>query len=99
MFVASFPLAPLFALLNNMVELRSDAMNFIVNYRRRVAEQVSNIGIWFKILETLTKISVIVNSFVIAFTAEFIPRYDTCLGRFAPCNLSYMIIILVDAIK
>ncbi|XP_028406726.1 anoctamin-4-like isoform X2 [Dendronephthya gigantea] len=74
MFVASFPLAPLFALLNNFVETRADAINFVVNYRRRVAEQVKNIGIWFKILEVVTKISVVVNSFVIAFTTEFIPR-------------------------
>lgn len=74
MFVASFPLAPLFALLNNILEIRTDAINFIVNYRRRVAEQVRDIGIWFTILEILTKISVIVNSFVIAFTTEFIPR-------------------------
>ena len=74
MFVASFPLAPLFALLNNFVETRADAINFVVNYRRRVAEQVKNIGIWFKILEIVTKISVVVNSFVIAFTTDFIPR-------------------------
>ena len=75
MFVASFPLAPLFALVNNIVELRTDSYNFVVNYRRRVAEQVRNIGIWFKILEILTKISVLINSFVIAFTTDFIPRW------------------------
>ncbi|CAB4012900.1 anoctamin-4-like isoform X1, partial [Paramuricea clavata] len=75
MFVASFPLAPLFALVNNFVEIRADAINFVVNYRRRVAEQVKNIGIWFKILEIVTKISVVVNSFVIAFTTDFIPRW------------------------
>lgn len=76
MFVASFPLAPLFALINNIVELRADAINFVVNYRRPVAEEVKDIGIWFKILEILTKISVLVNSFVIAFTTELIPRYE-----------------------
>ena len=74
MFVASFPLAPLFALLNNFVEIRADAINFVVNYRRRVSEQVKDIGIWYKILEIVTKISVVVNSFVIAFTTDFIPR-------------------------
>jgi hypothetical protein len=74
MFVASFPLAPLFALINNIFELRADAMNFAVNYRRPVSEEVKNIGVWFRILEILTKISVLVNSFVIAFTTEFVPR-------------------------
>ncbi|XP_046855417.1 anoctamin-4-like [Xenia sp. Carnegie-2017] len=75
MFVASFPLAPLFALINNFVEIRADAINFVVNYRRRVSEQVKNIGIWLKIMEILTTISVVVNSFVIAFTTDFIPRF------------------------
>ncbi len=74
MFVASFPLAPLFALINNIFELRADAMNFAVNFRRPVSEEVKNIGVWFRILEILTKISVLVNSFVIAFTTEFVPR-------------------------
>ena len=76
MFVASFPLAPLFALINNIFELRADATNFAVNFRRPVAEEVKNIGVWFGILEILTKISVLVNSFVIAFTTELVPRYD-----------------------
>jgi anoctamin-1 len=74
MFVASFPLAPLFALINNIFELRADATNFAVNFRRPVAEEVKNIGVWFGILEIVTKISVLVNSFVIAFTTDFVPR-------------------------
>ncbi|XP_046854797.1 anoctamin-4-like isoform X2 [Xenia sp. Carnegie-2017] len=80
MFVASFPLAPLFALINNIFELRADATNFAVNFRRPVAGEVKNIGIWFRILEILTKISVLVNSFVIAFTTDFVPRLVYIFG-------------------
>lgn len=75
MFVAAFPLAPLFALINNILELRIDAINFVVNFRRPVAERAQGIGVWFGILRTMSWFAVVVNSFVIAFTSEFIPRY------------------------
>ena len=59
MFVAAFPLAPLFALLNNMIEIRLDAMNFIHNFRRPFAERAEDIGAWYGILATLTTVSFI----------------------------------------
>ncbi|MBN3294663.1 ANO7 protein, partial [Polypterus senegalus] len=43
-FVAAFPLAPLFALLNNWVEIRLDAQKFVCEYRRPVAERTQDIG-------------------------------------------------------
>ena len=33
LFITAFPLAPLFALLNNILEIRTDAEKFILNYR------------------------------------------------------------------
>ena len=60
-FVAAFPLAPFFALLNNWVEIRLDAQKFICETRRAVAERAENIGIWFKILDFLAQFAVITN--------------------------------------
>ena len=60
-FVAAFPLAPLFALLNNCVEIRLDAKKFICETRRPVAERAQNIGIWFTILEFMAHLAVISN--------------------------------------
>jgi len=73
-FVAAFPLAPLFALLNNWVEIRLDAQKFVCETRRAVAERAENIGIWFKILEMLAQLAVISNAFLIAFTSDFIQK-------------------------
>jgi hypothetical protein len=44
--VAAFPLAPFFALINNVFEIRFDAYKFIVTTRRPVPEQARNIGVW-----------------------------------------------------
>lgn len=60
-FVAACPLAPLFALLNNWVEIRLDAHKFVCDYRQPVAERAQGIGIWFSILEAITHLAVISN--------------------------------------
>lgn len=44
LFVASFPLAPLFALLNNVIEIRLDAKKFVTELRRPVAVRAKDIG-------------------------------------------------------
>ncbi|XP_047431760.1 anoctamin-2b isoform X2 [Mugil cephalus] len=74
LFVASFPLAPLFALLNNVIEIRLDAKKFVTELRRPIAARAKDIGIWYNILSGMGKFSVIINAFVISFTSDFIPR-------------------------
>ncbi|XP_041074926.1 anoctamin-1-like isoform X7 [Polyodon spathula] len=74
LFVASFPLAPLFALLNNIIEIRLDAKKFVAELRRPVAARAKDIGIWYNILRVVAKLAVIINAFVISFTSDFIPR-------------------------
>ncbi|XP_076589831.1 anoctamin-1 [Chaetodon auriga] len=74
LFVASFPLAPAFALLNNVIEIRLDAAKFVTEIRRPDAVRCKDIGIWHNILCGISKFSVITNAFVISFTSEFVPR-------------------------
>lgn len=73
-FVAAFPLAPFFALLNNILEMRFDAQKLLTFYRRPVTQRVRDIGVWYRILDSIGKLSVITNGFIIAFTSNFIPR-------------------------
>ncbi|KAG5895568.1 hypothetical protein JTB14_002332 [Gonioctena quinquepunctata] len=73
-FVAAFPLAPVFALINNILEMRLDAKKFIKYYRRPVPQRVKNIGVWYSILAVIGRLSVVSNAFIIAFSSNFIPR-------------------------
>ncbi|GBN09657.1 Anoctamin-1 [Araneus ventricosus] len=74
LFVAAFPLAPLFALLNNIVEIRLDAYKYVTQLRRPLSARVPNIGAWQAILKGLSVFAVISNAFMIAYTSDFIPR-------------------------
>ncbi|CAJ0585875.1 unnamed protein product, partial [Mesorhabditis spiculigera] len=74
LFVAAFPLAPLFAVLNNIMEIRLDAYKFLVHVQRPLPALAKNIGIWLPILDGISKCSVTINALVIAFTSDFVPR-------------------------
>ena len=60
-FVSAFPLAPLFALLNNILEMRLDAKKLLTFYRRPIPQRVRDIGVWYRILDCIGKLSVITN--------------------------------------
>merc|ERR1719427_901042 len=97
-FVCAFPLAPFFAFCNNVLELRLDAKKILVQHRRTVAQKVRSIGIWLDIMETVARISIITNAFIIALTSEFIPKavyrgfysIDGSLTGYVNFTLSYM---------
>lgn len=74
MFVAAFPLGPFFALLTAVIQIRVDAINFVSQFRRPNTTRARDIGAWLRILEIVTKMAVLVNAFVLAFTSEFIPK-------------------------
>ncbi|CAB3988342.1 anoctamin-8-like isoform X1 [Paramuricea clavata] len=61
LFSAAFPLAGLCALLNNVVEIRSDAFKLCTNLQRPFGVRVENIGTWQDAMELMGVIAVIVN--------------------------------------
>ncbi|XP_027049468.1 anoctamin-7-like [Pocillopora damicornis] len=73
-FVAAFPLAPFFALANNIFEIRIDSDKMVCDLRRPVAHRAQDIGIWFSMLSAIAKMAVISNAFLIAFTSQFLPK-------------------------
>ncbi|XP_066556911.1 anoctamin-9 isoform X2 [Amia ocellicauda] len=86
-FVAAFPLAPLLALINNVLEIRLDAIKMVSLERRLVPKKTNNIGVWINVLEWIGVLAVIANGLVIGITSDFIPRmvyryrYGPCVGR------------------
>ncbi|KAK4684084.1 anoctamin-10, partial [Tremellales sp. Uapishka_1] len=60
-----WPLAPVFALLNNYVELRSDALKICKHVRRPLGERVETIGSWLETLSIITWLGAITNATLI----------------------------------
>ncbi|XP_053412690.1 anoctamin-6 [Nycticebus coucang] len=74
LFVASFPLAPLLALVNNILEIRVDAWKLTTQFRRLVPEKAQDIGAWQPIMQGIAILAVVTNAMIIAFTSDMIPR-------------------------
>ena len=89
-FVAAFPLAPFFALANNIFEIRIDSNKLICETRRPIADRAQDLGIWFNILDAVAKIAVISN------VRKLLRLFDTF--RFCLSIKTYMHLILLHII-
>ncbi|XP_062571901.1 anoctamin-8-like isoform X2 [Saccostrea cucullata] len=70
LFSSAFPLAALCALLNNIVEIRSDAFKLCMTYQRPFGRSVENIGTWQDALELMGVIAIIVNCALIGVSGQ-----------------------------
>ncbi|KAH9066519.1 DUF590-domain-containing protein [Lactarius vividus] len=57
-----WPLAPVMALLNNVVEFRSDAFKLVTHFRRPLPKRTDTIGPWLDCLSFLSWLSALTNS-------------------------------------
>lgn len=60
-FVASFPLAPLLALINNIIEIRVDAWKITTQFRRILPAKAQDIGTWLPILNGVAIFAAVTN--------------------------------------
>lgn len=70
LFVPAFPIAPFVCLLNNILEIRVDAINFVVSHRRPLPIRVPGIQIWNSFLDIIAKAAILCNAGLMSFTSE-----------------------------
>ncbi|XP_017018154.1 anoctamin-6 isoform X1 [Drosophila kikkawai] len=82
LFSLAFPLAPLLALINNVVEVRLDAIKMLRFLRRPVGMRAHDIGVWHNIMTVVTRIAVASSAMIIAFSSNLIPKivYAASMG-------------------
>lgn len=87
LFSSAFPLAAFCALLNNVVEIRSDAFKLCMTYQRPFGKTVENIGTWQDALELMGVIAIIVNCALIGVSGQ--------VQRMIPGASREMVIIII----
>nr|XP_056713372.1 anoctamin-10 [Euleptes europaea] len=70
LFSCVYPLAAVFAVLNNVTEMYSDALKMCSIFKRPFSEPTANIGVWQLAFETMTVISVITNCVLIGLSPQ-----------------------------
>jgi len=89
LFASAFPLAPMMAVLNNIVEIRTDAFKFIDSTVRPDYKGATGIGNWYAVLEILGVIAVITNCLLIGYSFSGIARL------FDPQNRGYYTLAVI----
>lgn len=74
MFAAALPLGSFLCLINNIVEIHSDAFKLMNVYQRPFYKGTQDIGTWADILRVITVISVLTNCSMLAFTSNIFLR-------------------------
>lgn len=74
LFVPAFPVAAAICLLNNILEIRVDAIKILASHRRPLPIRVSGIGIWNDFMGVIVKVAVLCNAGLLAFTSDAIVR-------------------------
>ncbi|KNC47875.1 transmembrane protein 16H [Thecamonas trahens ATCC 50062] len=73
LFAAAFPLAAVFALANNVVEIRTDAVTLLKAYQRPLPHATSAIqDQWFFLLQVLAVVGVLTNCAIMMWTSKSI---------------------------
>ncbi|XP_067622027.1 anoctamin-10 isoform X8 [Eurosta solidaginis] len=70
LFSAAFPLAGICALINNLIEIRSDAFKLTHVHQRPFGQRVANIGTWQNAFSILSLAAVIVNCALIGLSGQ-----------------------------
>lgn len=70
LFAPAFPLAPLLAFVNNIIEIRAAGYKLCHGYRRPVVKHRLGLGTWMTALNTLGFLAVIMNSTMINFVGR-----------------------------
>ncbi|XP_067003783.2 anoctamin-10 [Anabrus simplex] len=70
LFSSAFPMAAFCALINNLIEIRSDAFKLCFIFQRPFGQRVSNIGTWQNAMEVMGLIAVLVNCALIGLSGQ-----------------------------
>ncbi|XP_056368356.1 anoctamin-8 isoform X2 [Oenanthe melanoleuca] len=66
LFSSAFPLAAMCALVNNVIEIRSDAFKLCTGLQRPFGQRAHSIGHWQKVMEAMGVLAIVVNCYLIA---------------------------------
>jgi hypothetical protein len=70
LFAAAFPATAALALINNMIEIRSDAYKLLKGTQRPACKRTADIGTWMVILDIIATCSILTNCALVGFTSH-----------------------------
>lgn len=97
LFSSAFPMAAFCALVNNLIEIRSDAFKLCFIFQRPFGQRVPNIGSWQNAMEIMGLIAVLVNCALIGLSGQvhrMFPEMSTTQTILLIVALEHIMLIL-----
>jgi len=69
-FAVAFPAAAAIALVNNLIEMRTDAYKLCSEYQRPLPRRAAGIGVWLDILQFMSYVAVLSNTALVIFSSN-----------------------------
>jgi len=98
LFASNFPLVGLLAMVNNMIEIRSDAYKFLHSFRRPTPRPCDGIGSWYMVMEVMTFAAVSTNCaniFIVSELSQSMSWSTRIVLLFAAEHLAFMLKLLI----
>ncbi|CAF1654398.1 unnamed protein product [Rotaria magnacalcarata] len=97
-----FPLAAFFSLLNNIIEIRTDAFKLCMIYQRPFSQRVKDIGHWQKIMEYMVFAAIIINCIFCStrgVVRRLVPDLPFAAEIFILVCMEHLLILLCKVIR
>jgi len=93
MFASAYPLVATFAILNNIVEIRSDSLKLLVSMRRPAPRPAASIGAWLSILQNLGVVAIVTNCALLVCLYDDAGRWKIEPGLAAILLLEHLLLL------
>ncbi|KAK4774261.1 hypothetical protein SAY86_009196 [Trapa natans] len=94
MFACAFPLAFAFAALNNVTEIRTDALKLLVMMKRPVPREAATIGAWLNIFQFLIVMSICTNSVLLVCLYDLEGKWRIEPGLAAILVMEHLLLLI-----
>ncbi|CAF0967165.1 unnamed protein product [Adineta ricciae] len=97
-----FPLAAFFSLLNNILEIRTDAFKLCMIYQRPFSQRVKDIGHWQKIMEYMIVAAIIINCIFCSIRGVFrrmVPGLPFAAEIFLLVCIEHLLVLFCKTIR
>ncbi|XP_015866251.3 anoctamin-like protein At1g73020 isoform X2 [Ziziphus jujuba] len=94
MFASAFPLAFAFAILNNITEIRTDALKLLTMFKRPQPRAAATIGAWLNIFQFLTVMSICTNCALLAWLYDEEGRWKIEPGLAAILVMEHILLMI-----
>jgi hypothetical protein len=94
-----WPLAPVMALVNNVIEMRGDALKMTVHHRRAIPTRTDTIGPWLDVLTFLSWLGALTNSALVYLFRPIAPGLRTVVRTDHPHTMHALAVDKLDTQK